>query len=65
MVTLAGRLLDAQYIETLDEMERQHILKAIKMCDGNITKAARLIGIARATLYRKLKQYEINQSVIA
>lgn len=60
--TLAGRALDEIYIEPLHEIERQHILKALKVCSGSITKAARLLGIGRATLYRKLNEYGIKRA---
>jgi len=38
-------------------MERHHIERAIAACDGNLSLAARVLGIGRTTLYRKLEQY--------
>ena len=41
----------------LEEMEKRCILKAISKNNGNITKAAFDLGIARAALYRRLEKY--------
>jgi DNA-binding NtrC family response regulator len=41
------------------EVERRAILGAIKKCDGDISKAARKLGLSRATLYRKLDKYGV------
>ncbi|MCP4115127.1 MAG: sigma-54-dependent Fis family transcriptional regulator, partial [Desulfobacteraceae bacterium] len=39
---------------TLEELEKNYILKVIKHVDGNRSKAAEILGISRKTLYRKL-----------
>jgi DNA-binding NtrC family response regulator len=44
---------------TLEEAEKQLIIRALKDCDGNRTAAARKIGISRRTLHRKLHQYHL------
>ena len=44
---------------TLSELEKQHILKVLSNTGGNKTKAAELLGIARVSLWRKLKEYEL------
>ena len=36
------------------DTERQRILDAVKLCGGNKSKAARMLGIDRKTLYNKL-----------
>jgi transcriptional regulator with PAS, ATPase and Fis domain len=41
----------------LAEAEKQTIEKAVKRSGGNISEAARLIGISRKTLYVKMKKY--------
>lgn len=46
-------------ILSLYEMERHLLLKALKISDGNRTKAAQLLGIARSTLFEKIKRHSI------
>jgi DNA-binding NtrC family response regulator len=41
----------------LREAERQAILAQMRACDGNLTQAARRLGIARSTLYLRLAKY--------
>jgi DNA-binding NtrC family response regulator len=41
----------------LAEMEKHHIRKVLAYTNGNKTKAAELLGIGLATLYRKLEEY--------
>ncbi|MBB6002259.1 sigma-54 dependent transcriptional regulator [Arcicella rosea] len=43
----------------IDEMEKSTILKAIERHEGNITKAARELGLTRTALYRRLGKYDI------
>ena len=43
--------------QTLAEMERAHIERALRATAGNRTKAARLLGIGLRTLQRKVKTY--------
>jgi len=46
-------------LTTLAEMERQAILGAIRTLNGDKLQAAKLLGIGKTTLYRKLKEYGI------
>ena len=46
--------------KSLEENEREYILSILKSADGNKTKAAKIIGIDRVSLWRKLKKYEKN-----
>ena len=49
-------------IVPLEDLEEKAIRDAIKKCDGNLQLAAKLLQIGRATLYRKIKKYEIHVS---
>jgi two-component system response regulator HydG len=44
----------------LDELERNTIVKALKETKGDKIAAARLLGIGKTTLYRKLREYGQN-----
>jgi len=46
-------------LATLAELERSAILGAIRALNGDKLQAARLLGIGKTTLYRKLKEYGI------
>jgi two-component system response regulator AtoC len=43
---------------TLEELEREHILRVLEETDGNRERAAAILGISSRTLYRKLREYE-------
>jgi DNA-binding NtrC family response regulator len=43
----------------LEEMERNIITQAMKKVNGNITEAAKELGLSRAALYRRLEKYNI------
>jgi DNA-binding NtrC family response regulator len=50
-------------IVTIAQMEKQAILNTIRQLKGDKLMAARLLGIGKTTLYRKLKEYDIEESV--
>ncbi len=45
----------------IDEWERRLITKALQRAGGSVPDAAKLLGISRATAYRKITEYEINR----
>ena len=44
--------------KSLEEVERRHIEMVLEAVGGNKVRAARKLGIDRATLYRKLERLE-------
>lgn len=50
-------------VQTINDVEKDAIENAIMEFRGNLTEAAKALGIGRATLYRKVKQYKIDTSV--
>ncbi|MEQ8209565.1 MAG: sigma 54-interacting transcriptional regulator [Lacipirellulaceae bacterium] len=50
-------------LETLEieAWEKKLIVEALKRTDGNVPDAAKLLGIGRATLYRKIETYHIER----
>jgi transcriptional regulator of acetoin/glycerol metabolism len=49
-------------VATINQLESVAIENAIAAFKGNLTEAAKALGIGRATLYRKVKQYNIDPS---
>jgi DNA-binding NtrC family response regulator len=47
---------------TLQEVEKRAIERAIKATHGNVGKAAKLLGIGRATLYRRMAELDVSES---
>lgn len=44
----------------LKELERRAVVRALRETGGDKTAAARLLGIGKTTLYRKVKEYDLN-----
>jgi DNA-binding NtrC family response regulator len=55
---------DGPAIIPLAEVEKQTILNALERLNGDKMVAARLLGIGKTTLYRKLREYGIAESWI-
>ena len=58
----ANRLKGSRQVCTMNELESVAIRNAIFEFKGNLAEASRALGIGRATLYRKVKQYNIDPS---
>lgn len=56
-----GTLGDQRKKETsrLEDMEKQHVIKIIGKNKGNITRAARDLGISRTALHRRIRKYDL------
>jgi transcriptional regulator with GAF, ATPase, and Fis domain len=48
---------------TLAEVQRDHIEKVLRAQRGNIKASAEILGISRTTLYKKIRDYEIDAPV--
>jgi two-component system response regulator AtoC len=46
--------------KSIREMEKNHILNVLSETEGNYSKAARILGITRMTLYNKVREYELD-----
>ncbi len=61
-VTSASRAARSRIV-SLAEMEKHAILTALEQLNGDKIMTAKLLGLGKTTLYRKLKEYGIAQSV--
>jgi transcriptional regulator of acetoin/glycerol metabolism len=52
--TVSRRLLSP-----LESLERDAIVQSLRDADGNKVKAAKSLGVSRATIYRKIHEYGI------
>jgi two-component system response regulator HydG len=48
-------------IESLEEVEADHIRKTLEACGWNISRAARVLGIHRGTLTRRMKKHGLDK----
>ena len=46
---------------TLRDLEREYIARVIENTSGNKTAAAKILGLDRTTLYRKLEEYKVKE----
>ena len=46
----------------MDQIERQAIKQALASTNGNVREAAKLLRLGQATVYRKIKRYQIMAS---
>jgi two-component system, NtrC family, response regulator HydG len=44
---------------SLEEMEKIHVERILQLCRWNISKAARVLDVNRATLHNKIKKYNL------
>jgi two-component system response regulator AtoC len=51
--------------DTLEAVEKQHIIRVLEQAGGNVSQAARMLDIDRVTLYSKIKKYHLRESPAA
>jgi len=56
------RVPEKDEILPLEELERRAILRTLRETGGDKLSAARILGIGKTTLYRKLKQYHVEHA---
>ncbi|MBD3420813.1 MAG: response regulator [Chitinivibrionales bacterium] len=52
---------DEKEIKSLRDVEKTHIAMVLERKKYNYTEVARLLGISRSTLWRKMKEYDLEQ----
>ena len=64
LIDLALRAAPTSHFEemSLEEAERYLIQRALGKCDGNVSEAAKLLGVSRSALYRRLEAYGLKES---
>ncbi|UCD37037.1 MAG: sigma-54-dependent Fis family transcriptional regulator [Fidelibacterota bacterium] len=50
-------------LRPFDEIEKDVLVRALEVTQGNITSAATQLGLGRTTLYRKMKKYGLDQPI--
>jgi DNA-binding NtrC family response regulator len=51
---------EADGVVPLEDLKRQAVERAYRLCEGNVDRAAGALGIGRATMYRLLKKYDLD-----
>jgi DNA-binding NtrC family response regulator len=56
-----GKEVISSSIESLDELEKRHIAKILEKYSWNISRSAKALNVDRATLYNKIRRYELKE----
>jgi len=60
---IEGKEVQQKSLHTLEEHEREYILKVLKAVGFNITRASEVLGMNRPRLYRKIQAYQLEDKV--
>ena len=55
-----GKEIVSSNVESLDELEKKHILQILNKYDWNISRSAKALKVDRVTLYNKIKKHNLN-----
>jgi len=56
-----GMELMSSSIESLDDLEKKHIASILNKYNWNISRASKALNVDRATLYNKIKKYDLKK----
>jgi DNA-binding NtrC family response regulator len=59
IIATTGPEAQRKITPTIQEMEKNALVEALKVSGGSVEKVAKLLGLSRATCYRKIKKYQI------
>lgn len=60
MLLPTGKRSSSFYLKSLDEIQSDTIRQALVVAKGNVSRVSKILNIGRATLYRKIRQYNID-----
>lgn len=60
--TMTPAPIEQTSVTTLADAERRAVQDALEICGGNVSAAAKRLGIGRATFYRKLMRYGLSRA---
>ncbi len=60
---MEGKEMKGRGFLTLEEQEKHYILQILHATNFNISQASKILGINRPRLYRKIKQYQIEEAI--
>jgi two-component system response regulator AtoC len=52
-------VIEGEGLQTLEEIERQHIVKVLEKAGGNKNLASKILDLPRTTLWRKMKRFKL------
>jgi DNA-binding NtrC family response regulator len=57
-----GKEVQSTSVESLDDLEKKHILQILDKYSWNISRAAQALKVDRVTLYNKIKKFDLKQT---
>ena len=63
--TNGTQINDPDKIPRMRDVERDVVLHAVRLCEGNVLEAAAALGIGKTTVYRKLREWRLEPAVLS